>query len=92
MLRYWLIALASFSILVACAVREEERPEDCPPTERATCISGQQVSCPCLDGTMGVQTCGSLGYFSRCECPATGVDDAGDASVEADVPFDASPD
>ena len=32
------------------------------------CNEGEQVSCPCRDGTMSVQRCNALLKFDRCMC------------------------
>ena len=35
-----------------------------------SCVPGMAVSCPCLGGSEGVQTCSSEGTFSACMCAA----------------------
>lgn len=42
------------------------------------CVPGQVVSCPCLGGAQGVQTCGMDGTFDVCTCPeGTGTSSGG---------------
>jgi hypothetical protein len=43
------------------------------------CITGEQVACACLGGTMGVQLCQGDGTYGECECspPASQAGDGG---------------
>jgi hypothetical protein len=85
----FLLVLGIPSIFAACVMRDDDRdrePSDCP-SPRATCIIGQQVSCPCADGTTGIQSCNGSGAFGLCQC--SGVSDAGDAK-DAQIDGDAN--
>ncbi|MDH5671751.1 MAG: hypothetical protein OEZ06_06350 [Myxococcales bacterium] len=42
------------------------------------CIEGMTVSCACLGGDPGVQTCTSEGTYSECSCVAGGLTGGGD--------------
>ncbi len=63
-----------------------------------TCVAGMVVSCPCLGGADGVQTCGADGTFGACMCPgdvdasipgppdaAVGGSDASPPAIDASV-------
>jgi uncharacterized repeat protein (TIGR02543 family) len=50
------------------------------------CVPGQQIACPCLGGSNGVQACKSDGMgFDSCQCPADGGVGPGDAPGSPDV-------
>lgn len=54
------------------------------------CLEGQVLTCPCLDGTQGTQTCQITGRFAPCACG----DDAGiiDGGTDVGDPPDADTD
>lgn len=85
--RTFLVALLTLFALVAACVEKRDDDDSCPaPTAaRATCVSGQQVACPCADGTTSVQACAPGGYFNACQCaaPDAGADAGADADADA---------
>jgi hypothetical protein len=65
----WSLRLCFFVYLAGCTaiVDADERklgpsPAPCNPTDAPT-------KCVCLDGTMSIQTCNTLGRFDPCRCP-----------------------
>jgi hypothetical protein len=78
------VATVIVTVFLASACRERENDSDdaCPAPTRASCISGQQVSCPCPDGTMSVQTCLGTGY-SLCQCSSSELEAGQDADDDA---------
>ncbi len=62
-----------------------------PPTN--TCAPGQTISCPCLGGSMGVQTCQASGAYNTCLCPSqdSGISDTSpvdSGTPDTSVPVD----
>lgn len=56
----WAVGL--FSIAAACS----------DGSDSAECVPGKVEACPCLGGTMGVQTCTLDSVFGECTCAADG--------------------
>jgi len=61
-----------------------------PSNADAGCIDGKVRSCPCSDGTEGIQTCQSDGTWDACKC-GNGNGDAGPSNSDA-APTDTGPD
>ncbi len=88
------LVLSALAVLAAC--RKDDEEERCPETpSQATCVAGQQVACPCADGSMGIQVCVNYGRaFGACQCgaPSDGEDagsDGGDRTDGGEVDADA---
>ncbi len=74
-------------LLVRCVRQEIGRPEAMDVPRATPCTAGLTVSCPCLGGAQGVQTCDPAnGFFGACVCAPLDAGTALDGAVGADVP------
>lgn len=78
-IRLW---VALWSLLAAVGCGEPIRGNPCTP--------GQTISCPCVGGGTGAQTCSPAGSYGACSCPNPG-EDAGRWDPDVVLPTDDRP-